>query len=61
MRRRDVIAMLGAAVSWPVKAQQPKRLPIVAIVSSLPLADLMGPEPANQPTRAFFRGLRDHG
>jgi putative ABC transport system substrate-binding protein len=53
--------MLGAAVAFPAKAQQPKRLPIVAIVSSLPLADLMGPEPANQPTRAFLEGLRDHG
>jgi putative ABC transport system substrate-binding protein len=61
MRRRDVLAVLGAAVSWPVNAQQTKRLPTVAIVSSLPLADLMGPEPSNQPTRAFLRGLRDHG
>jgi putative ABC transport system substrate-binding protein len=64
MRRRNVIAMLGAigaAVSLPVKAQQPKRLPIVAIVSSVPLADLMGLEPANQPARAFLGGLRNHG
>lgn len=64
MKRREVITLLGGAAlapTLPAQAQQPKRLPVVAIVSSVPLADMVGPEPHNRPLRAFLDGLRELG
>jgi putative ABC transport system substrate-binding protein len=60
MKRRDVIASIGAAaLACPLaaRAQQPRRLPVVAIVSGIPLADMV----QNRPTRSFLAGLRDLG
>jgi putative ABC transport system substrate-binding protein len=64
MRRRDLIAALGGAAltrALPAQAQRAKRLPVVAIVSSIPLDQITGPEPVNRPVRAFIEGLRDLG
>jgi putative ABC transport system substrate-binding protein len=54
----------GAAVMWPLaaRAQQPKRLPVVALVfPSLPLAESTGPDPVSPLPRAFVHGLREDG
>ena len=61
--RRTLLFLGGAAVAVarPATAQQPKRLPVVAIVSSVPLVDLTGADPKNKPTGAFLAGLRSHG
>ena len=64
MERRKFVAVIGGAAlapTLPAQAQQPKRLPVVAIVSSVPLADMVGPEPHNRPLRAFLDGLRELG
>ena len=56
MRRRDFIAAVGGAVSWPVvgQAQQPS-LPVVGFLSSHSSAALTGP------VAAFRQGLASLG
>ena len=65
MRRREFITLLGGAAvagSLPSAAQQPKRLPVVALVfGAAPLAEVVGPDPIAPPARGFVRGLRDLG
>ena len=65
MRRRELITLLGGAamaVSLPVAAQQPRRLPVVALLAvSGPVADLVGSDPVNLAWRGFVHGLRDVG
>jgi ABC-type uncharacterized transport system substrate-binding protein len=54
MKRRDVIALLGAAAAWPLaaRAQQP----------ALPLVGFLGTSTANTPTlTGFRRGLAEAG
>ena len=65
MRRREFIGLLGGAAvgpSLPVVAQQPNRLPIVALVfSTAPLGEMVGSDPVSRTARAFVHGLRDLG
>jgi putative tryptophan/tyrosine transport system substrate-binding protein len=65
MRRRQFISLLGgvsAATMLPAAAQQPKRLPIVALVLGVaPLGGMLGADPAISFVRAFVHGLRDLG
>ena len=65
MRRRELIILLGCAAmgrSRPTAAQQPKRLPLVALVAvNGPVADLVGSDPINLAWRGFVHGLRDLG
>ena len=65
LKRRQFITLLGgAAVAWPLaaRAQQAKRLPVIAIVYSIgSAADMAGADPLGVNMRAFERGLRDWG
>lgn len=65
MRRRDFIALVGcAAAAWPVaaQAQQPTRLPVVALVfAAAPMAEMEGPHPVNLVARAFVQALHQFG
>jgi putative tryptophan/tyrosine transport system substrate-binding protein len=67
MRRREFIALLGAAAighELPAVAQQQKRLPVVGLVAGLPpVAELAGLtlSPTAGVWRGFYRGLRDFG
>ena len=56
MKRREFIALLGSAVSWPLaaRAQQPV-MPAVGFLNSSP------PEAFPDRLRAFHRGLKDTG
>ena len=56
MRRREFIAVVGTAVTWPLvaHAQQPA-LPVVGFLSSLSAAALTGP------VAAFRQGLESLG
>jgi putative tryptophan/tyrosine transport system substrate-binding protein len=52
----------GVAAAWPATAQQPRRLPVVALVLGVaPLGGMMGADPAISFVRAFVHGLRDLG
>ena len=65
MRRRTFITGLaGATVASPLTAvaQQSKRLPVVGFVlSTTPLAEMIGSDPVEPTVRAFVHGLRDFG
>ena len=65
MNRRECISFLAAAAATraqPAIAQQPKRLPVVAIVYSVgSVAEMAGTDPLGVNMRAFERGLRDLG
>jgi putative tryptophan/tyrosine transport system substrate-binding protein len=64
LKRREFITVLAGAVvtSLPVRAQQRKRLPLIALVLvSAPPAELAGPDPTFAPARAFVDELRDLG
>src|SRR4051794_17051276 len=65
MRRREFIAGLGGATAvWPLtaRAQQGKRLPVIAMVYSIgAVAEMAGVDPLGVNMRAFERGLRDLG
>lgn len=63
MKRRSFLVFLGGfASAWPSVAQQPKRLPVVALVLGVaPLGGMAGPDPAISFVRAFVHGLRDSG
>ena len=65
LNRRAFIGFLAAtaaARAQPAIAQQPKRLPVVAIVYSIgSVADMVGTDPLGVNMRAFERGLRDLG
>jgi hypothetical protein len=53
MRRRDVITILGGAVTWPLaaRAQQPDRIRLVGVLMSFAESD-----PTAQSMVAAFRG-----
>jgi putative ABC transport system substrate-binding protein len=54
VNRRDAVALLGAAVAWPVRAQQPARIPRLGVL-------LFSTPEADPQMQAFRRGLRDLG
>ena len=55
MKRRELIVMLGGAAmarALPTAAQQPKRLPVIALVAaSGPVADLVASDPISTTAR----------
>ena len=64
MKRREFITGLGGAAAWPLaaRAQQGKRLPVIAMVYSIgAVAEMAGVDPLGVNMRAFERGLRDLG
>jgi putative ABC transport system substrate-binding protein len=64
VRRRALIVGAGAALGVPLsaRAQQPKPLPVVALVfAAAPLAEMAGPDPIYPQARYFVHGLRDLG
>src|SRR6478752_8586266 len=65
MKRREFIFLLStAAVAYvrPLAAQQPKRVPAVAIIYSVgSVASYVGTDPLGVNMRAFERALRDRG
>lgn len=63
MKRRNFLVFLGGcACAWPTLAQQPKRLPVVALVLGVaPLGGMAGPDPAISFVQTFVHGLRDSG
>ena len=64
LKRREFMTMLAGAVvtPLPVTAQEPKRLPLIALVlvAAAP-AEIAGPDPTFAPVRAFVHELRDLG
>ena len=52
MRRRDFVALTGAAIAWPVLAQQPGRVPTVGVLF------ISNPEPFRS---YFLEGMRALG
>jgi putative ABC transport system substrate-binding protein len=64
LKRREFVTMLAGAVvtPLPVTAQEPKRLPLIALVlvAAAP-AEIAGPDPTFAPVRAFVHELRDLG
>src|SRR5262245_7491115 len=65
MRRREFIAFVGGvAAAWPLaaRAQQPGRLPVVALVfGAAPIADMAGSDPPNRIARAFVHAMHEFG
>ena len=65
MSRREFITLFGgAAATWPLaaRAQQGKRLPVIAMVYSIgAAAEMARVDPLGVNMRAFERGLRDLG
>ena len=62
--RRDFITLIGGAAAWPLaaRAQQPTRLPVVALVfGAAPVADMAGADPVNRVARAFVRAMHEFG
>ena len=64
MKRREFIVLAGTGVAWmqarPVVAQQPKRLPVVALVyADTLLPAVAGADPTSPLARAIVHGLRD--
>jgi putative ABC transport system substrate-binding protein len=55
VRRRDVIAGLGAAVVWPLAARAQQRIPLVGVLHSGAAAGF------SSEMAAFHRGLKDAG
>jgi putative tryptophan/tyrosine transport system substrate-binding protein len=63
MRRRAFIALLtgtAACASLPALAQAPRRT-VALVLTSVPAAEITGPDPAFAPARAFVHELRDLG
>ena len=65
VRRREFMALLGSAMTaWPVAAlAQPagKVFRVGFIAATVPVSEMVGPEPANPVIRAFVQGLRALG
>ena len=65
IRRRVFIGVAttcAVSASLDARAQAAAKLPRVALVfPSVPLADMVGPDPADRVARAFVHGLRDLG
>src|SRR5262245_30436467 len=63
-RRRDFIALLAGATTWPltVHAQQTRRVYRVALVfTTTPVAEMVGTDPIHPIARTFVHSLRDLG
>jgi putative ABC transport system substrate-binding protein len=61
-RRTLLLAGAGFAVTNPAAAQQPKRLPVVALVTaSTPVGNWTGSDPRGLPPLGFLQELRDLG
>src|SRR5262245_25265342 len=64
MRRREFITLLGGAAAWPLgaRAQQPTRLPVVALVfGAAPISEMTGSNPANRVAHAFVHAMHELG
>jgi putative tryptophan/tyrosine transport system substrate-binding protein len=59
MKRRDFIAGLGSAATWPVvaRAQQPRRVRLIGVLAPYPESDTL----AKTRVRAFRQELTKHG
>jgi putative ABC transport system substrate-binding protein len=55
MRRREIIALIGAAVAWPLAARAQRRLPVVGFLSGF------SPASGHVTLAAFRQGLSDTG
>jgi len=62
--RREFITLIGGAAGWPLaaNAQQPKRLPVVALVfAAAPMKEMVGSDPVNRVAGTFVHALQQFG